>query len=192
MSAVCPACGLAVVPGYVKCPKCQAALPRRPRTFAAGGTAVRDEKFPVVAIAVPGALVFVLLIWLLARGCGGSSSDEVGEDAAVAVAQQPAQQTGQQAPRTTIAQPDNPTTPNQPAGPDPRAAAAELERSLRGRRFWSTIELSGNTIDVRSGSCDDAGMRQTIDGAASSLRGAGLTRLRCLAQSGAVVFERDL
>jgi len=24
------------------------------------------------------------------------------------------------------------------------------------------------------------------------LRGAGLTRLRCLAQSGAVVFERDL
>ena len=39
MSAVCPKCGVAVVPGYVKCPKCQAALPKlRAPTMAAGGT----------------------------------------------------------------------------------------------------------------------------------------------------------
>jgi hypothetical protein len=35
-------------------------------------------------------------------------------------------------------------------------------------------------------------MPPAIDSERPVLRGAGLTRLRCLAQSGAVVFERDL
>jgi hypothetical protein len=45
---------------------------------------------------------------------------------------------------------------------------------------------------VRSGSCGDPAMRPAIEGAKVVLRGAGLTKLRCLEQSGAVVFERDL
>ena len=47
-------------------------------------------------------------------------------------------------------------------------------------------------VDGPSGSCADPAIGPVIDAARSALRGAGLTRLRCLAQSGAVVFERDL
>jgi uncharacterized protein (DUF1697 family) len=35
-------------------------------------------------------------------------------------------------------------------------------------------------------------MEPAIEGQKAMLRDAGLTKLRCLAQSGAVVFERDL
>jgi hypothetical protein len=86
----------------------------------------------------------------------------------------------------------DPSLAPRPTRPDPSAAVDELERTLRRQRFWSSMELAGANLDVRSASCDDAGMRRTLDGAAPALRGAGLTRLRCLAQSGAVVFERDL
>jgi hypothetical protein len=188
MSAVCPACGVAVVPGYVKCPKCQAALPRRPRTVAAGGTAVKDERFPIVTVAVPAVLVVVLLVFLVFRGDDDEPSDEPAQ-AQPTQTQQPVQ-TGARPPPV---EPANPTSPVQtPSAPDPRDAVDELERTLRRQRYWSTMDLGGSNLDVRSASCDDAGMRQTIDGAAPTLRGAGLTRLRCLAQSGAVVFERDL
>jgi hypothetical protein len=60
------------------------------------------------------------------------------------------------------------------------------------KRFWSTIDISGAQVDVRAASCDDPAMPQVIDGVVGTLRGAGLTRLRCLAQSGVVVFERNL
>jgi hypothetical protein len=167
-------------------------LPRRPRSFAAGGTAVRDDRFPIVAVAVPGAIVLVLLIWLVARG-GGGDEDEAEDAPQEPTVQQPAQPPAQPVqPNRTAPASDTPAVRDQPAPPDPRVAAADLERSLRSRRYWSTMEVRGANLDVRSGSCDDAGMRQMIDGAAATLRGAGLTRLRCVAQSGAVVFERDL
>jgi hypothetical protein len=82
--------------------------------------------------------------------------------------------------------------PAQPAGPDPRTAAADLERSLGRQRLWSSVQVIGGRVEVRSGSCADPAIGPVIDGAQPTLRSAGLTRLRCLAQSGAVVFERDL
>jgi hypothetical protein len=75
---------------------------------------------------------------------------------------------------------------------DPAAAAADLERTLRGQRLWGRVMISGPRIDVRSGSCADPAMRSTIEGTSRLLRSAGLTKLRCLEQSGAIVFERDL
>jgi len=75
---------------------------------------------------------------------------------------------------------------------DRRAAALQLEAMLRRQRLWGRAEVLGLRIDVRSGSCADKAMPPAIDGERAVLRGAGLTRLRCLAQSGAVVFERDL
>ncbi|HEY6177551.1 MAG TPA: hypothetical protein VIX73_24005, partial [Kofleriaceae bacterium] len=75
---------------------------------------------------------------------------------------------------------------------DRRAVAAELEAILRRQRLWGRAEIAGPRIDVRSGSCADPAMRPVIDGAVAGLHGAGLTKLRCLEQSGAVVFERDL
>jgi hypothetical protein len=79
-----------------------------------------------------------------------------------------------------------------PAGPSPDAVAAELERVLGRQRLWSSVQAIGERVDVRSGSCAEPEMGSVIDAARATLGGAGLTRLRCLAQSGAVVFERDL
>jgi hypothetical protein len=45
---------------------------------------------------------------------------------------------------------------------------------------------------VRSSSCGDKQMLPVLDGIAPRLKAAGLTRLRCLEQSGSVVFARDL
>jgi hypothetical protein len=73
-----------------------------------------------------------------------------------------------------------------------RAATAALEATLRKQRLWGRVEISGARVDVRSGSCTDKAMIPAIEGNQAVLRGAGLTRLRCVEQSGAVVFEHDL
>jgi hypothetical protein len=75
---------------------------------------------------------------------------------------------------------------------DRRGAATELEMMLRRQRLWGRAEIVGSRIDVRSGSCADPAMSPAIDSERTTLHGAGLTKLRCLEQSGAVVFERDL
>jgi hypothetical protein len=96
---------------------------------------------------------------------------------------------------TTTAEPvtpDQPETADQPTGPNAVDVAASLERTLRKQRLWSTVSVVGDRVDVRSGSCGDAAMAPMLDGAASSFRAAGLTKLRCLEQSGRVVTERDL
>jgi len=192
MSAVCPACGVAVVPGYAKCPKCHKPLPygggRRAATVA-GGTVAEDRRFPFALVGVPlGAMIVLVLLF---RTCAGND-DETPETAQPTA--QPATDVGTTTP-TTAVQPTAPvqtTQPIAPQAPNPSVAIAELDRVLRGRRFWSSIDVFAPRVDVRSASCDDPAMGPTIDSVAPTLRGAGLTRLRCLAQSGTVVFERDL
>jgi len=192
MSAVCPACGVAIVPGYVRCPKCHAALPygagRRgaPTSIGSGGTAVKETRFPLGAVI---AAVVVVLVIVMFFGLRGGSDDEpepdvVPEQPAGATVPVPAQRPAQPSAIEAI-------PPAQPAT-NPSSAVADLERALRQQRLWSTVEVDGARIDVRSAACGDAELTRLIDGAAASLRGVGLTRLRCLAQSGAVVLERDL
>ena len=193
MSAVCPACGVAVVPGYAKCPRCQKPLPygngsKRARTAVAGGTVAEDRRFPWALVAVPLGAVIVIALFLKFVA-GGSDDPSVTEGSNQPVTTQP--------PGPVVAQPTLPTNPEpvrptQPVAPDPTAAVAELDRLLRSQRLWSTVEATPPRVDVRTSSCDDPSMRPSIDRVATVLRRAGLTRLRCLAQSGTVVFERDL
>ncbi len=133
-----------------------------------------------------------MLIVIAAKSCGGND-DAVPEPGSAVTATGPAQQpTTPQQP--TLVQQRRPITPIStiPTGPSPQTASNELERTLRGRRLWSTIDVTGSRIDVSSSACDDPGMGPAIDGVAATLHGAGLTHLRCLAQSGTIVFERDL
>lgn len=190
MSAVCPACGVAVVPGYAKCPRCQKPLPygtgsRRPTV--AGGTVAEDRRFPWMLVAVPLGAVIVIVLFLKLIA-GGSDAPPAIADGNLAVV--PVQPQGPVA--TPLVEPTAQAQPAQPAAPDPRVAIGELDRLLRSRRLWSTVEATPPRVDVRSSSCDDPSMRPSIDSVAAVLRRAGLTRLRCLAQSGTVVFERDL
>jgi hypothetical protein len=195
MNTVCPACGVAVVPGYVKCPRCHAGLPaglgrNKRTTLDPGGTAVPQRGFPVWV--VPGALGLVVLV-LVALALRGGGKKTVAPPRAPpepipAVVANP--------------QPRPPTVTTPTAAPaaaqaqaevaDLRPAIADLKAALRAQRLWGAVEIVGQRVEVRSGSCADPGMRSLIEAKKSMLHGAGLTNLRCVEQSGAVVFERDL
>jgi hypothetical protein len=186
MSETCPRCGITVVPGYVRCPRCQTSLPRlRLRAPAdAGGTVVENRRFPVVAVVVPAAVVVGgLIAYLALRGGSKPADDQVEPPRAAAPDPEAATSDDSPAPPTTFA-------PAPPVRAD--EVAADLERTLRRRHLWSTVEAATRVVDIRSGSCGDPGLRALVDAAGPRFKAAGLTRLRCLEQSGAVVFTRDL
>jgi hypothetical protein len=188
----CPSCGVPVVSGYVRCPKCHATLPygsgRSKRTSVEpGGTAVDSGGgFPWAAVIVAVVVAGVIALFFGFRG--GSKKQEPTATPAepVAGAAAPAP------PPTSNATPSPVVTPAQPAAPSPRLLGAELDRQLKRQRLWSTVSVTGNTVDVRSSSCSDPQMKPALDAGTSGFRAAGLTRLRCMEQSGRVVFERDL
>jgi len=194
MNAVCPACGVAVVPGYVRCPKCHAGLPlgagRTKRTTAdPGGTAVPQSGFPIVPVLVALGVAAAIILVFGVRSAGKQTR----------AAPPPPPGPIEATPRPQLRPSTGPATvlPPAPAAAetavqDLRAAVVELEGALRRQRLWGRVDIAGQRIDVRSGSCSDPAMRPLIDGKASLLHAAGLTKLRCVEQSGAVVFERDL
>lgn len=183
--AFCPACGVAVVPGYVRCPKCHKPLPQTRPARDVGGTAVEStSRAPLVAI-LAGALVVGLFIAYFAF----RSTKTEPKKAVAAPMQQPAPTQAPPVPQP-VAQPE--ARPVAPARPDPNAAAGDLERALRKQRLWSTVTVQGARVDVRSGSCSDPAMAPALDASIESFKAAGLTQLRCLEQSGRVVSTRDL
>jgi hypothetical protein len=195
MSAVCPACGVAVVPGYVRCPKCHAGLPVTGRLKRAtgdpGGTAVVNKGFPIAPLVVAVGVAAAIIVVFEVRSRGAKkpapvlvAPAEPFEAVRAAPAVRPVGQAALAAPATTQT--------GSTAAVDPRAALAELEAVLRTQRLWGRIDVAGPRLDVRSGSCGDPAMRPAIEGKKPVLHSAGLTRLRCVAQSGAVVFELDL
>jgi hypothetical protein len=192
MSAVCPTCGVSVVPGYVRCPRCHAGLPSRARrtTGDPGGTAVVKRGFPLVPVLIAlGVAAVVILAFGLRSASKPTVAAPVALPGPVDAIAAPVPPRVTRTPRAAaVAEPATPAS----SEPDRRAAATALEGVLRRQRLWGRAEILGDRIDVRSGSCGDAAMRPAIDATLAVLRGAGLTRLRCVEQSGAVVFERDL
>lgn len=191
MNAVCPACGVAVVPGYVRCPKCRARLPFEPtRTTRSvgdpGGTALAHKGFPVSAVilAVAVAVAIILVFGVRSGGTKTEAAPAPPPGPIEAVSPSP----GPRGVVPAVVQAPAPATPE--IAPD--LAAADLEDTLRSQRLWGRAVITGPGIDVRSGSCADPAMRSIVESKQPLLHGAGLTKLRCLEQSGAVVFERDL
>lgn len=203
MSAVCPVCGVAVVPGYVRCPKCHAALSlgtstgrikrvsTPPTDIGAGGTALPDKRFPLSAVLIAvGVAAAIILVFGLRGGHKKPVAAPVEDHEPIAATPQrsPSPRSARPVPATTTAV----AAPVAAGAPDLSAVARDLEDTLRRQRLWGRVEISAPKLDVRSGSCADGAMKPAIDSRAALLRGAGLTKLRCLEQSGAVVFERDL
>ncbi len=191
MAATCPACGVAVVPGYVRCPKCQAPLPMRTArtTQSPGGTAIEEQRpFPARWAAVGAVLalaVFAVIAW-------SRRPDAVPRPAApVAVT---ADDDGAPEPATQPVAAATPDLDDPPptAGPDAGEVAATLEGALKKQRLWSTVEVIGSRVDVRTSACADPAMGPTLDGAMPALKAAGIVKLRCLAKSGSVELDRDL
>jgi hypothetical protein len=176
------------MPGYARCPKCRKPLPRRKQT-AMGGTAVdsggsKTGLIILLSIAIVGGGVITYL---------GLRSSKASTPAPIAspTTQQPDVTPTETDEPSGPEQPDT-TRPNQPAAPDPGVVADRLEKSLKHERLWSTVSVEGARVDVRSGSCSDPKMAPILDATAPSLKAAGVTRLRCVEQSGSVVSDRDL
>ncbi len=188
MSAVCPRCGVAVVPGYVKCPKCQAVLPktrRGPTHAGAGGTAVGGHGMPIFPLVVGGAVAIAIVLFFALRKGSVEAPPPQPTD--------PADELDPVA-APVVATPD-PIAPDPTPGsaaPDPTAAVKLLDRALKKERLWSKVELRGGRVEIRTASCNDPTMEVVLETSGPPLKRAGLTRLRCMEQSGAVVFERDL
>src|SRR4051812_15534582 len=174
--AVCPACGVPVVPGYVRCPKCRAALPsvrfrRAGNTIDPGGTTVPGaaSRFPIILVIIGGLVGIAIVAYLGLRGGKKEppavSRDVVQKDPAAAVA----------------VTPDGTPTPTTPGAvtvaPSPDRLATTLEAALRKQRLWSTVHIVGDHADIRSGSCSDPGMAAAIDRAMAAFKTAGLTKL---------------
>jgi hypothetical protein len=191
-TTTCPACGVPVVAGYVRCPKCQAALPsRKIPTIAAGGTAVQSEGgglplLPIIGVAV--VALGVVLYFAIGKSTAKPAVAEVGSGSGSAV-EEAVDETPEE---TTAPGPALTTTVRDGNRIDPNAVAHDVERALKNVRLWSTVEAAGSRVDITSGSCRDANMGPMIDAARQALRNAGLTRVRCMENSGAVVFERNL
>lgn len=198
MSSVCPGCGVAVVPGYVRCPKCHTALSGatttgRIRRIDEGGTAMPDRSFPLMPVLLGLAVLAAMILVFGTRGTKTKTETEAVAtipDPVPATPIRTAPPTAAARPATEVAAPGAVATG--PTAADISAASRALEGALRQARLWGRVEAGGGLVVVRSGSCGDRTMRPTIDGQAALLRGAGLTKLRCVEQSGAVVFERDL
>jgi hypothetical protein len=181
----CPACGVPVVPGYARCPKCHAPLPRRAITTVEGGTALDEpRRVPLAALIAAGVIGVGIIVWLGVRR--GSTTAPVikantpASRPAVATAPQPAL-----APAVT----DTQVAPKAPA---PEIVASELARTLGRQRLWSTVTVTGSRVEIRGGSCSDPAIEAPITDASRAFKAAGLTTLRCVEQSGAVVFSREL
>ncbi len=187
MSAVCPACGVAVVPGYVKCPKCHAALPvtaRRGAVTSTSGTTLEERRVPLLPVLVGiGVLATIIAVFALKAGPRSSATAGVPTPATAAATVEAAASTVPTAPASAA-----PVV----VGPDPRAAASALESSLQRQRLWSTVSVTGARVDVRSSACAEPAMGPALAAAAASLKAAGITQLRCLAQAGSVQSERTL
>jgi len=186
----CPACGVTVLPGYARCPKCKAPLPygsgSRGTMSAAGGTALEDKKLPVMPLVLVGAALVAGVAYFALRK--SSDPKQPATEAATSVASAVVAPIGSAAPPP----PTTPELTSIQATPSPGNAAARLEASLKKVRLWSTVEAVGARIDVRSGACDDPQMATAVDGASQALHDAGVTSLRCLEKTGKVVFTRAL
>ncbi|MBV8762320.1 MAG: hypothetical protein JO257_33835 [Deltaproteobacteria bacterium] len=183
----CPACGVPVVPGYTRCPKCHNALPQRSTNTVEGGTSLEPTDGPRVPPAVfigIGLVGVALIVWLGLRHRGADSTPTAN----AAPAPQQVTQTAQ----TPTLAPAAPVPSTAPRGPTPDSVANNVQTALRRQRLWSSVTVRGSTVEVRSGACADPAMKPALENAAPQFKAAGLTTLRCVEQSGAVVFARDL
>jgi hypothetical protein len=143
---------------------------------------------PVMAFVAGGAVAVAIVLFFALRGGGGKADEpEPQPETAVSPEAQP-----NVAPEIDPAAALDPGSGSAAAAKDPRFAVSALDKALKKERLWGNVEVSGTRVDVRSSGCGDAGMKPLIDANASALRDGGLTHLRCLEQSGGVVFERDL
>ena len=175
----------------MRCPKCHRPLPRFGRTTASpvGGTALKKKGgSPIVAIALAVVVGGAFIAFFALHGSKASHAAPIAPtpaaDTPAATAPPPAATPTATAPAAALA----PVT----ATPNPGAIAAQLDRTLQRMRLFSTVAVTGARLELQSAACRDPQLVKQVDAVVPSFKAAGLTRVRCVEQSGAVVFDREL
>jgi hypothetical protein len=185
-----------VVPGYVKCPKCHAALPRvtfKPKAGAGGTALERSGGVPWPALVVALVAATGLVVWLAVRHGNSAKASTGSAQVAPDEVAGPTQPVAAPVAAPTPPPLDTPApTPATPQGPRPDEVARQLKASLDRQRLWSTVSIVGDAIEVRSSACADPAIGPVFDTIVRAARAAGLTQLRCVSQSGGVVSQRAL
>lgn len=198
-STTCPGCGVAVAPGYPKCPKCHTRLPfvpsplQRVGSKASGGTAVDSGSgagmWAVVAaiVVIAGAVAFMVM-----RSRGGDAAATAEADA------------GGEAGETVAAPADEDVEGSPSAAdfdeeaPDDAVDTAVLDgfsAKLAEERLWSSVEPDAadeTIVHVVSSHCEDGNLRRAVASFADDLKDGGFVRVQCFTQHGALSFEREL
>lgn len=189
----CPSCGIAVTPGYRRCPKCHAALPssvQMSRLDTAGGgggattTAPLDEpgaRWPwyLAGLVVLGGAVAVIVHGSRdERPAAPLPDDPIIDEAEAAPDEPPADDEVAPAPRVGT--------------PDPGPAADRLARLMAGVRLYATVEADGELLEIRSSFCDDDRISALLADVAPDLRAAGVADVRCRALGGPEAWTRPL
>lgn len=185
----CPSCGIAVTPGYQRCPRCHHELPTSVRfsRIADGGGATSaapiDEpqrRWPwyVVGFAILAGAVAVVAI----GSSRGSHAAPILDAPAVAAPPVEPQPGGA----------DDEQLQPAPARPDPGPIGDRLARNLARVRLYATVEVIADTLEIRSSFCADPGVPGLVAEVAPDLEAAGVVAVRCRALHGAEQWSRPL
>lgn len=130
----------------------------------------------VVAVGVLGAL-----IWALRSGEGERVARLAAPAASPAILD-----AGRLAPAVEFA------STTESVAPDPAATAGAFRKALAADRLYGTVEIVGDSLEIRSDACRDPALQAEIARFAAELRAGGVIRARCVELHGAEVFARSL
>lgn len=197
-SQACPACGVKVMLGYAKCPKCHAPMPspgpRSRRSSVAGGgtTSQPMERLDVesgrgwIVGLVALVLVAGMIIW--AVELRGSGVTRRPSEAVMPVENGRGSESEMPAPP----EPDELKLPTLQNRPDPAYVADAFEGELARDRLFATVQAIGDLLDVRSAYCTDPRFSEIAARYLPDLKAAGIARIRCSETHGEQVYERPL
>lgn len=161
----CPACGVGVVAGSSRCPRCHSALP----VASLEGRSLSPWLLIVLSLAATGAIVFALL--------GSSGSDDPSPRSPEPAARAVAPASGPGAAAAPV-----------PGGPaTPEAALDALVRSAENRNLEATFEVRSGAPDhvtVVSEQCGDDRLRRLLSERSVALGEAGFAALSCVSADG--------
>ena len=186
----CPSCGIAVTPGYQRCPRCHHELPTSVRfsRIADGGgatsTAALDESQRRWPWYLAGLVILAGAVAVVVIGSSGGRHPAPLPDDPV-VEDQPDE------PQAGSADDDQVQAPP-PSRPDPGPIGDRLARNLARVRLYATVEVIADTVEIWSSFCADPGIPGLVAEVAPDLRDAGVITVRCRALHGAEQWSRPL
>jgi hypothetical protein len=169
---VCPSCGVTVLPGYPKCPRCKATLRSNDKRHrqGAGGTSVVGRTVPWTIVGI-AAIATATIVYLADRTPAGG---EIAEDEAPLGTSEPTLATG--GPRTAASPDEEPVTDDRP---DEDTLVDELTGAMERQHLEASVELAGLDLLVHSRFCEDPAMVSLLRDASSDLFLAGVDVVVC-------------